>query len=182
MQELDEGNEAVRRLLEAAGERYDEKDRDLLYGYATDLMAAPESDQIRFGEMVTIARRGFFHCAARGDAFVSLDRFAEEFGLSIDENYPGAGPAFLRMATSYWTLRMLEGRLRRRYAGVGIQQLLLAIEQPLGQLFFADTEDHSMEPADRATMQRVMIEESGAPIDAEEFLFGNPLLMGNPLA
>ena len=39
-----------------------------------------------------------------------------------------------------------------------------------------------LEAADLAIVQRAMIEESGAPIDAEEFLFGNPLLMGNPLA
>ena len=130
--------------------------------------------------MLRNARRGFFHCAADGVAFVPLARFAEEFGQSIDDNYPGSGTAFARLATSYWTLRILEGRLRRRYAGVGIQQLLLAVEEPLGKLFFPDDDD--LEPADRAILQRTTIEQSGAPIDAEDFLFGNPLLMGNPLA
>lgn len=180
MHELDEASAAVRRLLEAADDRFCDADRDLLYGYGTDLMAASEQDLDRFAEMIRSARRGFFHCAARGDAFVPLELFAEEFGRSIDDNYPGAGAAFLRLATSYWTLRILEGRLRRRYAGVGIQQLLLAVEDPIARLFFADADDTAMEAADRAILQRLMIEDSGAPIDAEEFLFGNPLLMGNP--
>lgn len=182
MYELDEASAAVRRLLEAVGDRFSDSDRDLLYGYGTDLMAASVQDQDRFAGMIGNARRGFFHCAARGEAFVPLELFAEQFGRSIEENYPGAGPAFLRLATSYWTLRMLEGRLRRRFAGVGIQHLLLAVEDAVGRLFFADPDDDSMEPAERAILQRLMIEESGAAIDAEEFLFGNPLLMGNPLA
>jgi hypothetical protein len=181
MRELDEASEAVRQLLEGAGDCYQDGDRNLLYGYATDLMAAPEEHQDRFQAMLLNARRGFFHCAADGIAFIPLERFAEEFGRSIDDNYPGAGEAFVRMARSYWTLRMLEARLRRRYAGVGIQQLLLAVEEPMGRLFFSD-DDGELEPADRAILQRAMIEESGAPIDAEAFLFGNPLLMGNPLA
>lgn len=169
-------------MLERAGDRCTEQDRLLLLSHGSDLLTCPDERQDRFAAMYEAALRGFFHCAAQGVAFVPTDRFADEFGASLDHTYPGAGPEFLRLCTSYWTLHMLEGRLRLRYAGVALQQLLLAIAVKVGEAWFPE-----VAPADGGAVaalvarQRQLILDSGAAIDIDELLFANPQLMGNPL-
>jgi hypothetical protein len=75
---------------------------------------------------------------------------------------------------------MLQGRLSNRYAGTSLQQLLRFVEDRVGQAFFP--EDDTLDGAQLARIQRRLIAQSGASIDIEQFLLGNPLLVGNPLA
>jgi len=178
--DLDQALAALELLLRAGGEEPAEDDREILLAFGSDLHAAPAAYQDRLGIIYEAARRGFFHCAATGTPFLPMETFDEEFGRSIEDNYPGAGVEFARMARSYWTLSMLEARLRLHFAGVAAQQVLLGVVAPVGETFFRDLADR--DPGEVADVQRRMIEQSGAPIDVESFLFGNPLLMGNPLA
>lgn len=182
MEDLQAGHAALERMLRAAGVTYRQEDRALVLGYGNELASAPTSVQDRFQELFEAASLGFFHCAAEGLPLVSLGPQRVDFDLSLEANYPGSGAAFRRFATSYWTLRMLEARIARRYSGTGLQQLLCGIEARVARVFFVDPDNDETEPAERAAEQRRLILRSGADIDVEAFLLGNPLLMGNPLA
>ena len=177
--ELDLGLAAVTRMLERAGLRSEPGDTDLLLSYAAETESSKDKPR-RFAVMADSALQGFFHLAAEGHTFVPVDRYRDEFGDSLQENYPGAGAAFVRFATSYWTLHMLHGRLGTRYAGTSLQQVLRFVEERVGRAFFP--EDDVLDSAQLARVQQRLIAQSGAPIDVDQFLFGNPLLVGNPLA
>jgi hypothetical protein len=179
MSELDLGLAAVAAMLERAGLRCESGDTDLMLSYAAETESSKDKAR-RFAVIADSALQGFFHLAGEGHTFVSVDRYREEFGESLEVNYPGAGAAFVRFATSYWTLHMLHGRLSTRYAGTSLQQVLLFVEDRVGRAFFP--EDEVLDSAQLARVQRQLIAQSGAPIDVERFLFGNPLLVGNPLA
>lgn len=166
-------------MVERAGLRSEEGDADLLLSYAAEADARAEQRH-RFAILADSALQGFFHLAAEGHAFVSLDSYQEEFGDSLEANYPGAGAGFLRLARSYWTLQMLEGRLGMRYAGTLLQQTLLSVHARVGEAFFPAEE--SRDSGELARVQRSLVEQSGAAIDLDEMIMGNPLLVGNPLA
>jgi hypothetical protein len=165
-------------MLERAGVPAESGDIDLLLAFAAETESS-EAQQLRFAVIADSVLQGFFHLAAEGHTFVPVDRYREEFGDSLDKNYPGAGAAFMRLATSYWTLHMLQGRLGTRYAGTSLQQVLRLVEERVGQAFFP--EDDRLNGAQLARVQRRLIGQSGAAIDIEQFLLGNPLLVGNPL-
>lgn len=182
MQDLEAGHAALEQMLRRVGVAYRSEDRTLLLAYGNEI-GTPSGDlHDRFEGLYEAAYQGFFHCAADGVAFVPVGSDGGDFDLSLEDNYPGAGAAFQRFATSYWTLRVLEGRVARRYAGVGLQQILCGIEARIARLVFLDPDADPLEPSARAAEQRRAITESGAPIRIEEFLLGNPLLFGNPLA
>ncbi len=176
--ELELGLDAVGAMSERAGVRLGDADRELLLSYAPEA-GIDGGGEHRFAVIADAALRGFFHLAATGHAFVPIERFEDEFGDSLTHNYPGAGAGFTRLATSYWTLHMLEGRLGTRFAGTLLQQCLASIVGRVRTAFFAEVDGDS---GTRALAQRDLIARSGAPIDADEFLLGNPLLVGNPLA
>ena len=177
--ELEKGLEAVGLMLERAGVPAEPGDTDLLMAFAAET-EADESEQRRFAVIADSALQGFFHLAAEGHAFVSVERFQEHFGDSLEKNYPGAGAAFMRLAASYWTLHMLHGRVNTRFSGTSLQQILRFVEDRVGQAFFP--EDDRLDSEQLARVQRRLIAQSGASIDVDEFLLGNPLLVGNPLA
>ena len=177
--ELDLGLEAVSAMLQRAGLRSEPGDTDLLLAYAAETESSKDQPR-RFAVIADSALQGFFHLAAEGHTFVPVDRYQDEFGDSLQANYPGAGAAFVRLATSYWTLHMLHGRLGTRYAGTSLQQVLLFVEDRVGRAFFP--QDEVLDSDELARVQQRLIAQSGAPIDIEQFLLGNPLLVGNPLA
>ncbi len=169
-------------MLGSLGERLTGRDRDLLLRHASSLHGAEPSDQGRLLRLFDLIVDGFLQCAARGKTFVPIEAFEPELADSLAANYPGAGPAFLRLASSYWTLRMLEGRVSLRYAGIALQQLLASVEDKIAEAFFTDPAEDLLSSDQRAVLQRRMWVESGASIDVDEFLVANPLLVGNPLA
>ena len=173
------GLDAVSAMLGKVGVPGEAGDTDLLLTYAAEIEAS-EGRLRRFAVIVDSALQGFFHLAAEGHTFVPVDRYRAEFGDSLEKNYPGAGAAFVRLATSYWTLHMLQGRLGTRYAGTSLQQVLRFVEERVGQAFFP--EGDRLDGAQLARVQRRLIAQSGAGIDIDQFLLGNPLLVGNPLA
>ncbi|NKB88864.1 MAG: hypothetical protein GKS06_11660 [Acidobacteria bacterium] len=177
--ELELGMEAIGLLLDRAGVPAEPGDADVLMAFASET-EADESSQRRFAVIADSALQGFFHLAAEGYPFVSVERFQAQFGDSLEKNYPGAGAAFMRLAASYWTLHMLHGRINTRFSGTGLQQVLRFVEDRVGQAFFP--EDDRLDAEQLARVQRRLIAQSGADIDVEQFLLGNPLLVGNPLA
>ena len=121
--------------------------------------------------------RGFFHCAAQGLTLVPEQKVTERFGRSIQENYPEANEVFLRLARTYWTLRVLVFDLMDTDIDWVGAHLLGKLEQDIGPVFFPLPGAVKISPSKREKFQRELIQESGADIDIDEFIKGNPILI-----
>ena len=126
---------------------------------------------------------GFYKCAAEGYAFTEVSRIKERFGRSMGENYPEASDAFLRFAVSYWTLKLVTEDLRRdsKYSNSLIFKLLSQVEFDIASVFFPAPGLHNIPVNLREQEQRRLILLSGAKIDIEEFIRGNPILSSHSI-
>ena len=131
----------------------------------------------RLSEIYNAMFCGFFHCAAEGLALVPQKRVTERFGYSIKDNYPEANEVFLNFAKTYWTLRVLTYDLMKNDMEWIGAHLLGKLEQDIGPVFFPFPGPVKIAPSKREETQRELIQESGAKIDIEEFIRGNPILI-----
>jgi hypothetical protein len=112
---------------------------------------------------------------------VAEELVARRFKHGIRENYPEASEAFLDFARTYWTLRVLVLALLQTHSddtslNLG-ERLLCQLEQEIGPVFFPFPGPEKIDSATREAFQRQLIEESGANIDIEDFMAGNPILL-----
>ena len=131
----------------------------------------------RLAEISEAVFRGFFCCAAVGEALYPEYKVAERFGNTLEDNYPEASNAFLKFARIYWTLRVLEYELMENDMDWIGAHLLGNLEQVIGPLFFPFPGSYKIPPTKRAKDQRRLLEEFGKGIDVEEFMQGNPILI-----
>jgi len=120
---------------------------------------------------------GFFNCAAEGIVLVPESRIVDEFGHSLEDNYPEANEVFLKFAKTYWTLRVLEFSLIKNEREWIPTYLLVNLDQTIGPLFFPFPGPAKIAPSRREKDQRELLQKSGANIDIEEFMRGNPILI-----
>ena len=136
-----------------------------------------EQQSKRLAEIYEAMFKGFFHCAAKGLAFVPETKVANRFGHSPKENYPEANESFLKFAKTYWTLRVLEFDLMDYdWEWIGAR-LLAKLEQDIGPVFFPFPGLQKITPTQREESQRELISKSGADINIDEFMTGNPILI-----
>ena len=180
--DLESAYDTMSALLQAAGDELESRDRQLLLTHADQLEAIADHEKERIGAMFGSAWQGFFTCAVRGQAFVATDRIKSQLGRTLENNYPGASEAFLRFATSYWTLKMLADDLSldTRYQQTAIQQLFRKIETDIASVFFPTPGPVRVSARKRQQAQRRLLLDSGVPIDIEEFMTGNPILAASP--
>ena len=136
-----------------------------------------EQHSKRLAEIYDAIFRGFFHCAAEGLTLVPERRVTERFGKSIQDNYPEAGEVFLQFAKTYWTLKVLVYELMEHDMEWIGAHLLGKLEQDIGPVFFPFPGAMRISPSKREKFQRELIEESGAHIEIDEFIKGNPILI-----
>ncbi len=128
-------------------------------------------------EIYNAMQYGFFHCAAIGTVMVPEDSINSRFGLSINDNYPEANEVFLRFAKTYWSLNILvNDTMQNDMEWIGAA-LLVKLEKSIGPLFFPFPGPATIPPSRREKDQRECIKVSGANIDIEEFMKGNPILI-----
>lgn len=129
---------------------------------------------------------GFFKCAAGGYEFVPESRIKEKFGRSLQENYPDAGDAFMRFARTFWTLKLVEIDLREHYDLVLFKVISEMNNDYIGRVFFPNRPDSKVQMGSkmesREEIEREWIVKSGAPINVDEFLSGNPIIRDSKLA
>jgi len=176
-----EGLETVERLLGAGGCKVDAKFHQLLSSRTGD---HSPSEQQRLKEEGTVwklldpALTGFFRCAAKGVAFASEDGIKRRYGQTLKENYPEAGPAFLRFATSFWTLKLLldaqPPSWRETLAGYVLGQVELNVS---GLFFPTRTPQAVQRVAERELAQRQTLANFPELYDVDEFMRGNPILL-----
>lgn len=174
-EKLQTAYDSVAELLRREGRSLSETDRVLLTKPTSQI---EESDQPEVVALEEAMNCGFYKCAAEGYAFTLVSRIKERFGRSLEENYPGGSHAFLRFATSYWTLKLVQDDLwrDREHSNKLIFQLLSGLDLNIGSVFFPTPGPHKIPANLREQEQRRLILASGAKIDIEEFIKGNPIL------
>ena len=146
---------------------------DLLRKPVDDL--SPEEGE-SFNELCEYALAGFMKMAAVGEPFVPAGRIQEEFGKTLSQDYPEAGPAFLKLATTYWTFMVALEDLKAQVdtAAYGVLQ---SVEMKVGGLFFPNLEYTIIDPKKRAAVQRQILEVLIPEIDVDDFISHNPILI-----
>ena len=164
---------AIESLVAAAGSSLADNDLKIFIQKPEE----EEQQSKRLDEIYKAMFKGFFHCAAKGLAFVPETKVANRFGRSLKENYPEASESFLKFAKTYWTLRVLEFDLMDYdWEWIGAH-LLAKLEQDIGPVFFPSPGLHKISPTQREEFQRELISISGADINIDEFMTGNPILI-----
>ena len=169
---------SFRHLIEelCRGGKYELAQRDWEVLEAEASRGSEYTGQIR--PVMAGMMRGYLHLAASGHAFVPEEQIAERHGRSLQVNYPEATPAFLRFATTYWTYKIWLEDHGREIEGAPIGAALLAsIEEQLGPVFFPTPGPAMIKPEHRAAKQREILAQFEVPIDVEEFIAGNPILI-----
>ena len=141
-------------------------------------LSAPVRD--RWCRLATAALRGFFDAGAAGAALSDERRIRERFGATLRENYPEVSPAFLRFATTYWTLKValedaaIAGPDAERSVAHGA---LAVVELAIGSMFFPHL-GMGIPPDQREADQRRTLEQlAPAHFDVASFMTGNPILL-----
>lgn len=134
-------------------------------------------EQSIFDSILDDVNRGFYETAAVGGTFADVGAIKEYYGRSLEENYPEAGPAFLKFAYSFWTLQLVVRGPgfdpRRSLAEATLSQL----EVDIASVFFPTPGPSSIDYKLREAEQRRLLALSGAPIDIEDFIAKNSILL-----
>lgn len=163
----------VGEIVGRSGRSLGKSERDLLFKNA-DILDDREKSILK--ELYQALWKGFFYCAAEGHQFTSPLRIKETFGLSLEENYPSGSRTFLKVATAYWTFKLSIRPLFRDHYDLVVAHLLGSFEQEFASVFFPTSGPVSAPEHLREQAQRELIKESGAPINIEDFVRGNPIL------
>jgi len=142
----------------------------------------PNNRDVAFDtEIFESALKGFFFHGANGYAFSDIKNVFSFFNMTFDELYPEATLPFIKFATSYWTLQFLvrphNTKLEQRPRRTIAWELLSSVEFNVASLFFPTPGRHMINPKLRERDQRKILQELGVPIDIEEFITNNPILI-----
>jgi hypothetical protein len=120
------------------------------------------------------AIHGFFHCASKGVIFTELNRICEFYGRDLDQAYPAASPTFMKLARTYWTFKVVFNECHKDPSLC--VRLLDAIDLNFAGLFFPMPGPFGPSSENRQMAMRALIGMSGADLDVEDYLRGNPYI------
>lgn len=150
-------------------------------GIGEILIAGPECAKLATGELSALgvlavtAHRGFYAAAADGREYAADTEVASAFGATVAANYPTTSPAFLRFATTYWSLRVVKRNAEFETRDSVASQVLEWIDAMIAPLFFPHGPGV---PAARRERDQRRFLEANAPMrmDIDGFLAGSPIL------
>jgi hypothetical protein len=158
----------LQALVESAGGTLEPVQHIMGQGY-TDDVARNHAGQLR--EIHDTAIAGFFHCAAANTTFTDVSRVTSYYGRGLEEAYPGATPTFMKLARTYWTFKVaLISCTPNPSMAV---KLLWAIDETFAGVFFPTPGPASLPNTLREATMRDLIVQSGAPLDADDYIRGN---------
>lgn len=169
--------QGVYEFFKRKKERMTDEQRSILLTSEDKINSQPEKYLDQLNAIYKIMFNGFFCCAADGFAFVPENKIKEYYGKSLRENYPSySSSTFMKFATSYWTLKILTSQLFPKYKKLMLYQLLKKLEIEISAYFFPTPGLLVIDPIERKAVQVELLLQSGAKIDIEEFISGNPFL------
>jgi len=168
MDKLGEGLRILRVLVESGGGSI-EPTLQVLQKTDSNISAEDEIAQLEalFGSAID----GFFHCAAHNVTFTDVSRIQEFYGYTLEENYPGASPTFMKLARTYWTFKVALMKCVP-HESVCIN-LLQEIDVNFAGVFFPTPGPFGPPKKLREKTMRTLIEQSDADFDVEDYIRGN---------
>lgn len=185
MDPLQDAIRVARELASRVGQPFSEDDEALLLKHSEDFSPAEMAHLRQGGKWQAVYNAlfgGFFACAANGEAFVPEASIRAKYGRSLKENYPEASPAFLKFATTYWTLKEIALDDAVIHSKTFLAAFLAGLEQAIAGAFFPTPGPARIEVQERERGQRALLAEWGPGIDVEDFITGNPILIRDRLA
>jgi len=170
MSKVDDSLRILKILVESAGNSI-EPFRNLLLRNSSE--ATSENETAQLEQLRFAAIDGFFYCAASDMAFTDISGIAAFFGRTLEEAYPGVSPTFMKLARTYWTFKLVLIECTTDQSVC--TSLLQCIDVDFAGLFFP-TPGISPPKELREDTMRTFIEQSGADLDVEDFIRGNPYL------
>ena len=167
MNKVDEGLRILKVLVESAGGSI-ESTRYILQKSHTNVTA--RDDIARLEELQETAIKGFFHCAASNVTLTDVSRIRGFYGRTLEDNYPGASAAFMKLARTYWTFKV--SLIKCVPDSSVCISLLQAIDLAFAGVFFPTPGISPSNELREETMQ-TLIEHSGADFDVEDYIKGN---------
>lgn len=175
---IEVGRQTLRELLERGGYQFGNDDVEILQREVRAPDSLSPEDLDRLGQWQEAIIRGFFDAAADGYAAVPTYLIKERFGRSLKENYPDASSEFLKLATTFWTIKLIVAELRESNPYSVPYGILSTLEQDIvGPLFFPAYGPVKIDPKKRERDQRAFLNTYGDRIDVGNLMRGNPILL-----
>lgn len=169
---------AVEELARRADVVLSPKHYNFLETTAETLAKISAEDKPVMDSLGGLALLGFFDAATDGHEFIDREIIFKRFHGTVANNYPEAGPAFLRFANSYWTLKTLVDDLKETEPYSGLTGVLGAvIDKHVGPLFFPVPGPVKIPASRREADQRSYLDQLAPRVDIEEFMQHNPILL-----
>lgn len=137
----------------------------------------PEAKDLGADMMIAVERELWRRVCAR-ETFGDLNRVAQRFGRSLEDNYGVTTGPFLDVAKAYWTFKLEMGDILPKYHDTWIGQALTAVEFRIAQLFFPTPGPISMPKRLRKEAQREYLQNAAPTFEIDRYLKENPMLKG----
>jgi hypothetical protein len=171
-QKLLKGLDLIQLLVESNGDNI-ESVKDLLSLNYNAIKLKDDIEKLENLKFMIID--GFFHCAAKDIVFTDIENIKKTFGRTLDRAYPIASETFMKLARTYWTFKLtLIECIPHNSACI---QLLQDIDINFAGVFFPTPGPFSPSREQREITMRALLASSGANLDIEDFIKGNPYLM-----
>jgi hypothetical protein len=167
MNKLEEALRILKLLVEPAGGSI-ESARSIL---SKNDHALTEEEAAKLKGLYTKAIDGFFYCAAQDLTFTNISKIKEFYGLSLEDRYPGASLTFMKLARTYWTFKVILINISSDTSAC--VNLLGVIDNSFAGVFFPTPGPFQPPKQLREKTMRILIEQSGANLDVEDYIRGN---------
>lgn len=168
-------------LVEAfRGSELSGRERTLLYRSREALEESVDQRKM-LKRLLQYGVHGFFHAAAGGKTFADPERIREKFGHPLEDTYPDASEEFMKVARTYWSLKLRLADPELLQARQSSDELLYdvvdEIDRSIGPVFFPSAgPEETPATEERKKKQKKMIRDSNADIDLQAFMDGNPFV------
>jgi hypothetical protein len=171
-QKLLKGLNLIKLLVESKGDSI-EQIKDLLGTNYSAVKLKDDMEKLEYLKYAIID--GFFHCAAKDIVFTDIGNIKKTYGRTLDQAYPIASETFMKLARTYWTFKVtLIECIPHNSTCI---QLLQDVDINFAGLFFPTPGPFSPSREQREITMRALLASSGANLDIEDFVKGNPYLM-----
>lgn len=133
-----------------------------------------DAEKERMQEMKHAGIDGFFHMAAKDQVFCPLERVSAYYGRTVQQAYPRCSRTFYKLTNTYFTFKV-------ELIALGSEPslcsgLLRGIDLDFSGVFYPTPGPFGHPPAQREAAMRALISMSGAALDIDDFVRGNPYL------
>jgi hypothetical protein len=165
-------------ILDAVGKKLTKEEKELLLSRKTPEQFKQMNDEQKkkIGTVALKMIEGYLTLAVKGYKFTEIDKIKENFGKTVEKNYPEASKSFIKFAETYWTFNLcLRSFISEKLVNYVAYSLLFDLEHRVASIFFPTPGPITIPSNERERTQREILKDFD--IDIEDFIKGNPILI-----